>query len=78
MSYNKFEKEKEEFIIRKYKEYLATYRIQQFNNLTTTAPIYERCRKRVSQDYDREFPNEEASTKRSAQDFNEQDCPSNA
>jgi hypothetical protein len=78
VSYNKFEKEKEDFITRKYQEYLSAYRIQQFNNLTTTAPIYERCRKRVSQDYDREFPDEEACAKRSAQDFNGEDIPSNS
>jgi hypothetical protein len=78
VSYNKFEKEKEDFITEKYLEYLAAYRVQQFNILTTTAPIYERCRKRVAQDYDREFPDEEACYKRSAQDFNEEDCPSNS
>jgi hypothetical protein len=55
VSYNKFTAEKHEFIEQRYREYLATYRIQQHYNLVKTAPVYEMCRKRIALDYDREF-----------------------
>ncbi len=55
VSYNKFTAEKRNFIERRYREYLAAYRIQQYYNLVMTAPVYEMCRKRIALDYDREF-----------------------
>lgn len=55
VSYNKFTAEKLEFIEKRYREYLAAYRIQQCYNLVKTAPVYEMCRKRIALDFDREF-----------------------
>ena len=55
VSYNKFELEKQTFIIEKYSEYLAAYRVQQYHNLVETSPEYVVCRKRICRDYDNEF-----------------------
>jgi len=55
VSENRFDAEKEAFYVRKYNEYLVTYRIQQYYSLVVSSPEYAICRKRVSADYDAEF-----------------------
>lgn len=55
ITWNTFEGERRDFFVRKYREYLATYRIQQYYNLVASAPVYSTCRKRIALDYDREF-----------------------
>ncbi len=55
ITWNTFEGERRDFFERRFREYLAAYRIQQYYNLVSSAPVYSICRKRLALDYEREF-----------------------
>ena len=52
VSRNLYKEEKDEFILKKYKEYLAAYKIQQFYFHRRLNPIYALCRNQVNRFYD--------------------------
>ena len=53
ISYNKFTKDKNEFILREYKKHLASFKIQQWYHNIRMNPEYKFCRKRVNDFYDK-------------------------
>jgi hypothetical protein len=55
ITWNTFEGERRDFFEQRFREYLAAYRIQQYYNLVSSAPVYLICRKRIALDYEREF-----------------------
>ena len=53
ISYNKFTKDKNEFILHEYKKHLASFKIQQWYHYIRMNPEYKFCRKRVNDFYDK-------------------------
>jgi len=53
LSDNQFYKAKQQFIVRRYKEYLSVYRIQQWWNKVITTPIYAVCLRKIKRDYEK-------------------------
>ena len=49
---NSFKKEKEQFMVRKYKEYLSAYRIQQCWDNASTIPTHPICKRIIERNYE--------------------------
>ena len=50
---NSFKKEKQQFIEKKYKEYMSVYRIQQCWDRASSIPTNPICQRRIERDYEK-------------------------
>ena len=53
LSNNRFYKAKYQFIVRKYREYMSAYRIQQCWNRAISIPTNPICQRRIERDYEK-------------------------